>query len=388
MVITSFPPAYSGAAQALIKLGKGLIQRGHKISVVCALPAGAASYEEIEGIQVYRLYSGLYDDMSEVPTFSNQAKFALASAWFIWKHRNVFDVIHFHGIGRNSVGAILVAKLVGIPTIGKVSGIEHDSPSAHLKRRFGKMLLKILGLVDAFIAVSPRIASDILSFSSWNSSKIFQIPNPIDCNIYTHIDSKTRLLIRSKMGIAADEFIFLFVGAICKGKGIDALVDAWCVVRQKAGTSVKLLAIGPPWEDSMVKLLIDRVGIDYSGYKTIDEVRDIYAAADAFVLPTRGEGLPNAVLEAMASGLPCIVGRLEGITDYLLGEERGILINPEDNIDLANAMLKIYEHPTVAKEMANKAKKWVVENANMKPVVMQYEAIYGNLFYKKLFKNG
>ena len=383
MIITSFPPAYSGAAQALIKLGKGLVQDGLHVSVLCALPAGARDHELLDGIEVFRIYSGRYVNLTDVPTFKNQFIFALSSSFFILKHRNMFDVIHFHGVGRSSLLSLLVAKFVGIPVLGKITHIDHDSPSAHLKRRFGKLLLSLLGLIDAFIAVSPRIEADIKHLDCWRNSKIFQIPNPLDSTLYSPLEQNSRTQLRSKLGIDSGEFVFLFVGAVCKGKGIDVLVNVWKLLREELGTSIKLIVSGPPFELAMVELLQGQNDIEYIGTKKLEEVREYYLVADAFVLPTRGEGLPNVLIEAMSCSLPCIAGRLDGITDYLLGNDRGILVDPDNLTEVTKAMLKVYEQPQLAREMGIRARQWVIENADIKSVSSQYLDIYSSLLDQK-----
>lgn len=376
MVITSFPPAYSGAAHALIKLSRGLIANGMRVSTVCALPVGAKARERLEQIDVFRLHCGRYTNLSDVPSFTNQLLFGLRSALFILRHRKEFDVIHFHGVGRVTVFALLAARWARLPTLGKITHINHDSPSAHTQRLLGRALVRMLGAIDAFIAVSPRIASDIEEAACWRETAVYQIPNPIDSSTYSPLLTDDREASRRTLEFEPDEVVFLFVGAISKGKGIDTLVAAWRTVRERSARPVKLLAMGPPFDPTMVEMLENAEGVTYSGTISVEQVREYYRVADIFVLPTRGEGLPNVVIEAMSCALPCIAGRLDGITDYLLDSERGLLVDPEDAQGLAAAMLRLLEDRQNAQEMGCRAREWVLDNADLTAVAARYQEIY------------
>lgn len=379
MVCLSFPPAYSGAAQALIKLGKGLHELGWRVAVVCARAGNAPAYEVYEGLEVYRLPAGRFENMLDLPSPQMRLRFSAGCAYFILRHGRRFGVVHFHGVGLVSLPGLFASVLMRLQTVGKITELSDDSPSAHSKRRHGSILLKALGFINAFIAISPRIAEDIKNAGCWPNSKLYQIPNPIDIRQHAPATEEERRRIRKSLSFDDDESVFLFVGAVCRRKGIDTLADAWEQVSKRTCRKVKLVIIGPPWEAEAVELIQGGKAVVLVGRKTPEELKNYYNGSDVFVLPTRSEGLPNVVLEAMSYGLPCVIGRLKGITDYLIEDDRGMLVEPGDSENLAKAMLFLLDNPSKSRQMGMNARHWVVDNANVVSVSKRYDEIYKNL---------
>src|SRR5439155_901743 len=152
-------------------------------------------------------------------------------------------------------------------------------------------------------------------------------------------DEQLRRDSRRKHGIAENGNVVLFCGAIIERKGVDILLEAWRRVSQSVNDPV-LLLVGPNHHDGFeeryyqefaegVARQIVEEGLDRSvrleGYQT--EMETYYAAADAFVLPSRAEGWPSVVNEAMASGLPCVVSALDGSSDeHLRDGHDGVIV--------------------------------------------------------------
>src|SRR5207245_3252238 len=88
------------------------------------------------------------------------------------------------------------------------------------------------------------------------------------------------------------------------------------------------------------------------------DIERLYDAADVFVLPSTREGAPNVVLEAMASGLPCIVTRLPGVTDAMIDDGRnGILVEKDDRQALAAALTTVLRDRDLAQELGPRARE-------------------------------
>jgi glycosyltransferase involved in cell wall biosynthesis len=292
--------------------------------------------------------------------------------------------VHFHGAGRVTVLPLLVARVLGLPTLAKLTNIDHDSLSAHRRRRGGKLLVRVLRFLDMCIAISPLLAED-LSLWGWPKTKALQIPNPVDTDKFCPAEVAERASRRQGFGFADDEFIFLFIGILQMRKGLDTLAAAWIQVTQRLGPKAKLVLVGPhcTHETELMQRLSILPNAVLTGRASQGEVRDYLRAADAFVFPTRSEGLGNAVLEAMACELPCIATRIEGITDYMLGGGRGILVDPESSESLANAMVWICENKARSREYGQKARVWAVATVDTCVVARQYASLYMSLLARK-----
>jgi len=108
-----------------------------------------------------------------------------------------------------------------------------------------------------------------------------------------------------------------------------------------------------------------------------DKVIDLYHQATIFVLPAilgangDRDGIPNVILEAMASGLPVISTRHSGIPEVIEDGYNGLLVPPADDIALATAMAKLFEDPQERQNLAQKGYQTVIENFNLERKVAQ-----------------
>ena len=109
------------------------------------------------------------------------------------------------------------------------------------------------------------------------------------------------------------------------------------------------------------------------------DVRDLLAEAEVFVLPSRWEGMPNALLEAMACGLPCVATRVSGTEDILRDGENGLLVEPEQPEPLADALRRVLVDATLALRLGQAARATVVERYAVTRIVDQCLALYQSL---------
>lgn len=171
-----------------------------------------------------------------------------------------------------------------------------------------------------------------------------------------------RKKLRDELSIKNDEIVFLFVGRLAAEKGIYELIDVFEELRNQH--RIKLILIGPFEQD---------YGIISNNYKNkietnngilflgrFDDVRPYYLLSDVFVLPSYREGLPGAVLEAGAMGLPCIVTDINGCNEIIRDGFNGLLVKPKDRTSLKNAMQKLIEDSPLRIKLAGNARKAVI----------------------------
>jgi len=146
-----------------------------------------------------------------------------------------------------------------------------------------------------------------------------------------------RAAARAGLGAAAGDILFVFVGSGFARKGLDAAIGALAAC---GNAPYRLVAAGRDRDAARFAALAaaggsaDRVRL--LGGR--DDVRPLYAAADCFILPTRYDPFPNTVLEALAMGLPAIVGRRSGAAEIVQQGDNGWLCEPEDVAGLAQLM--------------------------------------------------
>jgi len=108
-------------------------------------------------------------------------------------------------------------------------------------------------------------------------------------------------------------------------------------------------------------------------------VRDLLSILDLFVLPSLSEGMPLALLEAMAAGVPAIATRVGGTTEVIDDGRTGTLVAPGDSRVLAAAITTLLENPRLAKELGQAARQAVAARFSLAGMVQAYERVYSEL---------
>jgi glycosyltransferase involved in cell wall biosynthesis len=110
-----------------------------------------------------------------------------------------------------------------------------------------------------------------------------------------------------------------------------------------------------------------------------EDVPAILANCDIAVLPSRAEGLPNAVLEYMAAGLPTVVSRVGGNAELVENGVTGLVVPPEDTVALSIAFLNLLHDPDLAREMGRRGREFIVHNFSFDRLVREVDALYTEL---------
>ncbi len=168
--------------------------------------------------------------------------------------------------------------------------------------------------------------------------KLHLIYNGVDLeHFHPRHRAALRAAARSALGAREDDFLFLFVGSGFWRKGLDAAVDA---LARCPDPRFRLAVAGRDRQSGHIAAQARAAGVAHRvrflGGR--EDVRPLYAAADCFILPTRYDPFPGTVLEAMAMGLPAIVGRRSGAAEILRHGESGWICDPGDAGGLARLM--------------------------------------------------
>jgi glycosyltransferase involved in cell wall biosynthesis len=102
-----------------------------------------------------------------------------------------------------------------------------------------------------------------------------------------------------------------------------------------------------------------------------------YRSADLFVLPSRGEGMPNTLLEAMSCGVPVVASAIGGVVDVITNEETGFLVPPGDHVALARSIVKALSGDGAA--LGARGRKTVTDRFSLDAVTEGYTDLYGSL---------
>ena len=284
-----------------------------------------------------------------------------------------YDLIHFHLIWWGSLLAANWACRRNIPTIYESVLLDSDTPGAIVSERLGRLKLHYLQKFTSILAISEGIAQDYLNHG-FPPSQIHLQMNAIDTDTFKPLaDPESRLTLRKKFSLPPNDRILLFTGSLIHRKGVDLLIDAFITVAQEH-PNLFLWLVGPKVQSENASLdetfvtamqhkvfeagLSDRVSF-FGMIADRHTLAEAYQAANVFVFPSRNEGLPNVVLEAMACGLPVVVSDLPGLKNVIKPNDNGIVFPVGDAVHLTQSLNLILHDTDLSQQVGVEAREYI-----------------------------
>ena len=211
--------------------------------------------------------------------------------------------------------------------------------------------------ISRIIAVSDAVRDDIVRTNPMSfPDKVVTIYNGIDVEPYTDC-SLNKEQARMHLGLPDEEvFVYGTVGRLVETKGQRVLLEAFVRVYEKYPKSWLILAGKGRLESELRALSAElniRERVIFLGYRT--DIPEVLKTLDVFVLPSIAEGLPGALLEAMATGIPVIASRVGGVPEILNDPSLGIMVSPSSTDELASAMECLYKMDETRRNMIGQA---------------------------------
>ena len=213
---------------------------------------------------------------------------------------------------------------------------------------------KILArLTDVIITINREdyeLASRRLKLH--NGGKVYYVPGVgIDLRQFGGTALCGQEKKKRELGLAEDSILAIIVGDLNKNKNVETLIRSLPHVPAK----VHYLICGTgPCEIALRKLsksLLVEDQVHFLGFRS--DIKDLYKISNFFLMSSRREGLPRSTMEAMATGLPCIVSKIRGNTDLIDANKGGFLICPEDSEGYANAINNLIANPMLCGKFGN-----------------------------------
>lgn len=385
-----FPPLYSGAGQQAFQIPRQLVRLGHRVLVLTSSAAGLSREEVVEGVRIRRV-APLQPGLAGILTYG------LRMAFTLFARRREFDLVHFFSGYKSIYLPLLLLWGLGKPSIINSSMQGGDDLKTIRDSKLGWVRIRLLSLKSIYVSQSPPITGQCKLV--YKPPPIFEIPYFVNTGRFYPVSQEQRRRLRKTLLLPEKGVVAAFVGAVGKRKGVDLIVMAWERAARRLPEST-LLLIGPrdnyvggkdinqefshnqefsEWLDEYIQKsgLKNRVR-----FLQTREVQRYLQASDVFIFPSKMEGLPNAVLEAMACCLPVVTCPADWLADLVEDGVNGVVVNSHPG-ELAKALLKLADNPELRLKLGQKGRERVLEKYSITAQAKQVISLYHHIIERR-----
>jgi glycosyltransferase involved in cell wall biosynthesis len=281
------------------------------------------------------------------------------------------DCVHAHEFTGNCYGTA-GALLARVPIVCTTHGKNYWPEKLYRRLAYRWVARR----ANAFVFVSDDLARFAAQVLGTSAGRFHIVKNGVDTRTYRR-DSHARERIRGELRLLPEQQLIVAVGSLYPVKGHAVLLEAFARVRSRDG-SAQLVIVGDGPLRTELEQRIRELGIEDSarilGRRA--DVPDVLNAADLFVMSSLSEGLPLALLEAMAVGLPVISTAVGGIPEVVIPDRTGWLVRPADVEDLATKIRYVLEDPQQRRAVGEAGLARCVSEYSLEKTVTEFTRIY------------
>lgn len=374
------PPDPSGAGKQAITLARALEDHRCEVVFIGDRSEDGPSEGRTGGIPVTWIPTAGSD-----PDRLDIVVYWLRLAVELVRLRHAFDVLHVHAVSFLNSAAIPLARLLGKRVLVR-SSLEGEMPDP-ARSRSDWLHYRMLSVANRFVVISRRLEREYLD-SGISGERVTHIPNGVDTSVYSPVTSSEQASLRHALGLPVDDTIMIYHGVFIERKSIHWVLPLLEEQLQDDGFS--LLLVGSPGRDEertryfnrLQKLIRHNAGhrsIFLKNFK--EDVHRYLQASDLYLLPSTGEGLPNALLEAMAVGLVSVVSRTSGSEEVIEHGKSGFLFQPRDEASFSasvdNAMEAV--RSPLGRDIADSARQRILSEYSIDAVARKYAKQYNRI---------
>jgi glycosyltransferase involved in cell wall biosynthesis len=244
----------------------------------------------------------------------------------------------------------------------------------------GKLFLRKLfkHITDNFMTNSLTFKEKLVEYVNLNPDDIVVIPNGVSTERFFSLSLVEKRKLRIQFGFGDHDYLIGIVAGLAPKKNIPLAIEAMSEIKHKHSYAKLILVGGGEMEDEL-KILTKRLGLSdkvlFLGIiKGINKVLNIF---DMFLLPSSsGEGMPNAVLEAMAAKVPVIASDIPGNIELLHDGERGVLFKNNNKNSLVDTVLRLANDKELSNQIVERAYQYVKDDMSVHRMIERYENFY------------
>ncbi len=355
-----------GMERVVIDVANGLDSTRFEQNVCCLSRRGEMAHLLREGVRCIDLNKGAAADRLMPLKIARVIR------------RKQPDIVHSQSwSGVDTV----IAKLL-TPGV-KLVHSEHGRNFPHLhaapwKRRIARRAL--YQLADSVFAISAEVREFYCRQTGFPMERIAVIPNGVDVRRIDEADGRGA---RAEFGFAESDFVIGTVARLDATKDTITLARAFAKLHQtQPESNLKLLIVGDGSERTRLETFVTEQGLNreviFAGLR--HDVPRLLLAMDVFALPSLSEGMPLAVLEAMAARLPVVASNVGALPELVEEDSTGFLVAPEDADTLADRLARLHDNPILKKSFGAKAGRKVEREFSLDRMLRRYADLYCSVF--------
>lgn len=348
-----------GAEMLLVDLMR-LRMPGCRYQIVCLIRGGPLEQDfQRLGIQV--------------KIFGRRHKFDIGLVFRVaaWLRKEKVDVVHTHLFTADTYGR-LAARIAGVPavfsTVHNIVNPWKGSGRKAIDRLFARLSTAVVGC-------SEEVTKTLASRDKIPVAKLVSIPNGIDLQKFSSFSGAG---VREEFGLPVERQLIGVVGRLHEQKAHDDLFRALALLPQVRARQLTCLVIGTGDLLAPLTQLVKELGLEdcviFTGMRT--DVPRLVAALDVFVMSSRWEGLPIALLEAMASAKAVLCTRVGGIPDVVIDGDNGVLVNAGDVAHFAQRLDALLQDADLRQRLGHRARETVIARFDVSRTATAYNRLH------------
>ena len=302
--------------------------------------------------------------------------------------KNRYDIVHTHTTKAGILGRV-AAHLSGVPVI--VHGLHGSTFQAFNSGLLNWLLFlseRLIGrFTDAYVSVSKVLSEKYIErrigkkenyhtiYSGMKLETFFEVRGKIDCRKK-----------QKELGIGVEDFVIGNVARLEKRKGHKFLIEAFRkVIEERKDCPLKLLIIGEGEERGNLESYAKEANLEkkviFTGYR--EDVEELMALMDIFVLTSLREGLPQVLVQAAAVGIPSVAFNVDGVPEIIKDNYNGFLVRARDVGQLENRIAKYMNNKELVLLHGRNGREFIENKWSIKGMVDRIDKIYQNLVREK-----
>ncbi|MBM3251443.1 MAG: glycosyltransferase family 4 protein [Candidatus Omnitrophica bacterium] len=395
MVTEVFYPVIGGAGKFVYTTAANLAKRGHRVSVLTRMTKGAASQENIDGIEVYRIAwpNNFLIQLFSVFNINRFIKrfliknpldlivfnqpFSAFCAYSIKSLRDTPNIYHFHSSWFEEFQVKHYIQEIKLNSLLNILRLIIFSPVSFIMRCIEGF---VISRCDKIIAASEYSREKLVKFYNINDNKIMIIPGCVDTDRFKPVEDKAGL--RDNLGIPKESYVLITARNLVERMGIDNLIfafynlsclykDLYLVIAGEGRLKNKLI--------SLVKELDIGDLVKFTGRLNESELVQYYQASDLFILPTKYiEHFGLVTIEAFATGMPVLGTPVGGTVEILNKFNKEFLFQGTDFKSITQGIIRFLDKYRNI-DLKNSCREFAIKEYSLNKIIDQTEKFYLSL---------